>query len=101
MTGQTHIVGPPIAWRDPEHGTLVRQRCSWCGALLRDEIPEQMMVAIDPDDPDPDTTIPDWPVGELMRLEGDGWPWIRSVIDAPIDEIAPDCCLLLDPEITR
>ncbi len=52
-----------------------------------------------------DHPIPDWPVGELIRLEGDGWPWIRTIItsddDDPITEIAPDCCLLLDPEVTR
>lgn len=110
MSGQTHIVGPAIAWNDPEDGVLVRQRCSWCGALIREDPIERMAVMVDPPNPDTTIPIPDWPVGELIRLEGTN-PEIRSIVDAPVDdqtgeraadaEVAPDCCLLLDPEVTR
>ena len=111
MSGQTHIVGPAITWyneADPD-GPIIRQRCSWCGALIREDRPTQMMVPI----ADADRTIPDWPVGELIRLTGDGWPWIREILDVardptgehanevPLAEIAPDACMLLDPEVTR
>lgn len=109
MSGQSHLIGPPITWYGDD-GAHVRQRCSWCGALLRDDVLSRMMIMIDPDNPDEDTSVPDWPIGEIMRLEGDGWPWIRSIVEVPsseedekvaVSELAPDICFLLDPEVTQ
>ena len=59
-----HIAGPPM------HGNRY-QECARCGVVLQDYTGHELMVAIDPDDPAPDTGIPAWPEGRrVARLGG-------------------------------
>lgn len=57
MSTITHIAGLRI-----EIGSVVRQRCSWCGATLIDV----SRVAFQADDPSKDAST--WPVGALVGL---------------------------------
>lgn len=48
MTGMAHLAGGPIVY-----GSLIRQRCKWCGAALIDVDLATINVAI-PTDAGPD-----------------------------------------------
>lgn len=60
----THIVGPEIVIS----GRFMRQRCSWCGAILIDYDLSKMAVACEKGkEPEP---IHGWGVGVLMSVDG-------------------------------
>ena len=61
MTAVVHIAGVPI-----QFGSVVRQRCSWCGAVLIDTDLEQVQVLTG----DADRPFPTWEVGGLVRCDG-------------------------------
>jgi hypothetical protein len=99
-----HLVGPAIAV-----GTIRRQRCMWCGALLQEDDLARMAWSLNEDGSDPGPPGA-WPAGEVVSVE-DGNPRVMSVVPedewpdsaaAPGVKRLPDgCCALLDAEVTR
>ena len=92
-----HIAGHAI-----QVGPHVRQRCSWCGAVLVDEDETRIAVAITDEDPDPEVRIPTWPTGELIEITGLGGTSMTTVLEHADGDPVPDhCCAKLSPEVTR
>ncbi len=105
-TALVHVVGPAEVWE----GRLRRQRCTWCGALL-DEVDLARTAVMIPEGKtedqaraDGDLELPIWPVGGFLRVDGP----VRVVVDAEQSDVDPnawkvpaDCCMRLDPEVTR
>jgi hypothetical protein len=83
----THIAGADILIGDRR----LRQRCSWCGAVLLDY--DLATVAVAGDDPSPPAT---WPVGRLVRVDG-----AMSTVLEETEELPDDACGRLDDEVTR
>lgn len=81
----THIAGQEIEVQ----GRYMRQRCSWCGAILCDyDYTTLTMVG--------EWTKPKgFPVGKLVRVEGDGWPTSFAVLD--LERLPDDACALVRP----
>jgi len=77
-------------------GTLMRQRCGWCGAVLIDvDVARVMVMTSEGRDPEP--SIPTWEVGSLVAIDG-GASW---TVDPREDGLIPeDACARLDPEVT-
>lgn len=84
-----HIAGLDVTI----HGVFRRQRCAWCGAVQIDEDLSRVAVPVGQKPPGA------WGVGELVSVEGDN-PKVSSVVEY-IDKLPPDCCAMLDPEVTR
>jgi hypothetical protein len=95
MTSITHLAGPAITW----DGRYVRQRCSWCGAILIDLDMERVMVPV----ADRDRGVATWPFESFVRVDGpmsstvDAQP---SAQDPGATRVPPDCCMRLDPRVT-
>lgn len=91
-----HIAGMSITI-----GTLLRQRCAWCGALILDE--DLSRVAVMGTEDGVEFSLPVWPPGGLVAClteEGSGVTW--SVDFDPIEDPLPErCCGNIDPEVTR
>lgn len=85
MTAVVHIAGEVIT----VSGRHMRQRCSWCGAVLIDY--DLTMIAV-PVGQDP--TPPTWPVGDQVRIDGN-----VSTIE-PGHTLPADSCAKLDPAAT-
>lgn len=85
--GITHIAGPPI-----QVGVYLRQRCSWCGAVLIDYALDRIAVP-EGQDPTPGT----WPAGGLVEVDG-----AASFVVPHEDgaELPANACAQLDPEVT-
>lgn len=82
-----------IAGLDVRIGSLMRQRCAWCGAILADYDLRRVMVPAD--DPRPPGM---WPVGDLVLVDGN----LTVVVDHEDGQPLPDnACGSLDPEVTR
>lgn len=95
---ETHVASFPITWA----GRYLRQRCAWCGKTILDYDLERVAVQIPEDGTPPKDPTP-WPTGALIRKDG---PMSTIVYDGDADDIsveemAPDACLNLDPEVTR
>lgn len=86
----THIAGQCIT----VHGVYMRQRCSWCGAILLDYDLRNIAVPIE----QAWTPPCQWTVGDLVRVEGD-FPKCYSVVEY-VDKLPADACAMLDPEVT-
>lgn len=71
----------------------VRQRCSWCGSILIDELLANVMVPVD----QPDKTFPTWMVGGLVTLRGNS-SW--SSAHEPNGVVPSSSCARIDPEVT-
>ncbi|PRY35371.1 hypothetical protein CLV43_114289 [Umezawaea tangerina] len=82
--GVVHIAGMVVLI-----GPLVRQRCSWCGAVLVDV--DKTLIAV-PVGQDP--TPPTWPIGGLVEIDGN----MTSVVDG--ERLPVNACGLLDPAVT-
>ena len=83
-----------LAGLDVRVGPYLRQRCAWCGAVLTDH--DLRKVAIQTDAPD--KTVATWPVGEVIRVDGN----MSSVIaHNPGDQLPEDSCTALDPSVTQ
>lgn len=87
-----------IAGADIQVGSVLRQRCAWCGALMLDYDLSRVAVP-EGQDPRPAT----WPPGELIALVGDhrafSASWVVKHVDGePLPEGA---CGKLDPVVTR
>lgn len=87
MTAITHIAGHQV-----QVGSRLRQRCSWCGAVLCDYDLERIAV---PEGQDPTPSM--WETGKLIRVDGP-----MSVIVEHEDgaELPPEACAQLDHEVT-
>ncbi len=83
----THIAGADITIG----GRRLRQRCSWCGAVLIDYDLANVMVA-----GDGPATPATWPVGRLVRVDGG-----MSTVLEGTDELPEDACGKVDDEVTR
>lgn len=93
-----------IAGLDVRVGTLRRQRCAWCGAVLLDEDLAAIQVGLPPGKSeaqaraDGDLDPPGaWPVGELVARDGAA----TYVVEHEDGAVLPEgCCAKLDPEVT-
>lgn len=86
MSAMVHIVGMYV-----QVGNLLRQRCTWCGAVLIDYDLENVMV---PDGQDGPSTLP---VGRLVRVD-DVVTLTLDHVDG--DALPEDACARLDPAVT-
>lgn len=86
----THIAGADITIG----GRRLRQRCSWCGAILLDYDLANVAVMVEPgEQAEPPAT---WPVGRLVRVHGG----MSTVLDET-EELPEDACGKVDDEVTR
>lgn len=92
----SHLAGPVAEFRT-EQGTVVRQRCQWCGATLVDECTWLVSVPVGQD-----STIPTWEVGRFVDVvapDGRGGMWSASDwTEGPVPQSA---CLRMPLEVTR
>lgn len=87
----THIAGLVV-----HVGSMVRQRCGWCGAVLIDlDLANTMVMVPDGHDPEPPPT---WEVGALVALNGAA-SWVVDHEDGA--QLPADACAQLDPAVTR
>lgn len=88
MTPVVHIAGQAVLV-----GTIVRQRCAWCGAILIDCDTARIAVS-EGQDPSP----PTWTRAELVAVDGNA-----SYVVAHEDgaDLPDGACGALDPEVTR
>ena len=89
MPGIVHIAGQPVLLSR----RYMRQRCSWCGALLEDV---DLTTIHTPVDEEGDPTYPTWPVGELVAIDGNMKYFLGDVFEMPTN-----CCANLELDITR
>lgn len=82
-----------IAGREVQIGALLRQRCSWCGALLIDYDISRIAVPVG-QDLYPGT----WAVGGLVGVLGNAQ---YAVAHNDGDCLPSTCCGSLDPEVSR
>lgn len=85
--GVVHIAGPDI-----QVNNQLRQRRTWCGAVLIDYALELIAVPIG-QDPRPAT----WPVGELIEVDG---PMSMVVPHTDGDQLPANACGQIDHDIT-
>jgi hypothetical protein len=83
----THIAGGQV-----RVGTRLRQRCSWCGALLCDYDLERIAVPVG-QDPAPAM----WETGRLVEVDG-GMSVVLDHEDG--DEIPANACARIDDAVT-
>jgi len=89
MSGIIHIAGLVM-----HVGTLLRQRCGWCGAVLIDEDLSRVMVMTS-DGREP--SVPTWEVGSLVAIDGAA-SWTVDHNDG--DQLPANACAQLDPAVT-
>lgn len=97
-----HVAG--VAMRVTDH---IRQRCSWCGAVLIDvdittiDRPAADVADLDPDDPF--AWYPVWETGRLVAHDGAA-SYLVDDIPSPsnpdIPGIPPESCMALHPDLT-
>lgn len=98
---QVHIAGTVVSM-----GSLRRQRCSWCGALLQEydlaAISRPLEPGEDPEHPEP-WEPGAWAVGGLVRLSGT-FPRVGEAVEPELKDGVPqapeDSCLVLDRMVT-
>lgn len=107
MAELIHLVGTEIT----VEGRYLRQRCSWCGALLLDydlaSVARPLEEGEDPENPNPWKPAT-WTVGGFVAVDDhSGWRMARAVEATPHPEHEGEfrmpkgnCCLLLDPAVT-
>lgn len=90
---QMHVAGPPI-----QVDSWLRQRCSWCGAVIINQNLELTAVPVEPDGSA--ASYPTWEMGAVVAIDGG----LSYVVAAPTEEFRMDdyqaCCISLDPEVT-
>jgi hypothetical protein len=86
-------------------GSVIRQRCCWCGALIEEIDLERIAVQ---------TTVIGGPAVEFVDAEGkpkdrwqglvaisEGFPTVKWAVDEPADgKIPADSCMALDVAVT-
>jgi len=86
-SGVIHIAGV-----DVQVGAHLRQRCSWCGAVLIDYDLTRVAV-MEGEDPRPAT----WPPGDLVLVDGNV---SATVAHNDGDQLPSNACAALDTEVT-
>jgi hypothetical protein len=87
VTALIHIAGVQV-----QVGSRLRQRCSWCGAVLCDYDLERIAV---PDGQDPRPAM--WETGALIEVDGCASFTVEHEEGA---ELPPEACAQLDHEVT-
>jgi hypothetical protein len=87
MTELIHIAGAQV-----QVGSRLRQRCSWCGAMLCDYNLECVAV---PAGQDPRPAL--WETGALVAVDGNA-SWVAEHQDG--EEIPGSACARLDDAVT-
>jgi len=88
--GVVHIVGVAI-----EIGPLIRQRCSWCGAVLVDC--DLRLMGFEERTPPEERRPATWTSGGLVEIDGN----MTTVVDHEDGAVLPaNSCGLLDPAVT-
>lgn len=82
-----HIAGAPV-----QVGAQLRQRCSWCGAVLADYALDRIAV---PEGQDPMPSM--WPVGGLVEVDGPA-AWVIPYVDGAA--LPANACGQLDHDVT-
>lgn len=95
--GTVHIAGFEVQFAE-----RVRQRCAWCGEVLIDQELALIAVAIDPTNPNQDTSFHVWPAGKQILHISNFWSIIE---DAPGElpgtiNVDVRCCMRIPPELT-
>lgn len=94
-----HLAGPVIEYNH-EDGTVIHQRCSWCGVMLEDLNLSRVMVR--EGDPAPGGG---WPTGQFIDVDKPDGPdsgGVMSVVDWTHPNPVPaNACLRLPLEVTR
>lgn len=85
--GVVHIAGIAV-----QVGAQLRQRCSWCGALMLDYDLERLAVPVAQEGP-----VATWAVGDLVATSG-GASWTVPHDDG--DRLPAESCARLDPAVT-
>jgi hypothetical protein len=93
MAALAHLAGAVV-----ECGTVLRQRCEWCGAALIDQDLALVQVAV----PDPlpegwSARYPTWAVGAWVEVDG-AMTSLLAVEDGMVSP--PNSCMRLDPAVT-
>lgn len=91
--GVTHIAGLVC-----QVGSLVRQRCGWCGAMLSDY--DLALTAVSIPDPVPEgwtATVAMWELGCLVNIDG---PVAQVVQPEAEGKLPAEACMALDPGAT-
>lgn len=106
MAREVHIAGLPQMW----DGRYLRQRCAWCGAVLIDEDLTLIRVSIPEGKTaeqayaDGDLAPSTWPVNALVARDGHATYLVEaepSAINPQATKVPEDCCMRLDPAVTR
>lgn len=87
MTAVVHIAGTQV-----QVGSRLRQRCSWCGAVLCDYDLERIAV---PEGQDPRPAM--WGPGALISVDG-GCSYVVEHEDGA--QLPAEACAQLDHEVT-
>jgi hypothetical protein len=87
MTAITHIAGVQV-----QVGSRLRQRCSWCGAVLCD-YDLQRIAVLEGQDPRPGM----WETGALVEVDGNASFVVEHMDGA---ELPPEACAQLDDDVT-
>jgi len=97
-----HLAGPQITY-----GSVVRQRCAWCGALIEERDLANMAVRVD------DSASGEVQQEEASRVGRSGWegwveiagtfPVVKSSVEEPGDGKPPanSCMKLLPAEVSN
>lgn len=86
--GVVHIAAQPV-----QIGCHLRQRCGWCGTVLKDYNVHD--VGYESSDPDP--RPPTWEVGGLVLVDG---RMSYSLPHVAGDDVPTNACAALDPAVT-
>lgn len=92
----SHLAGGVIEYNAQE-GLVLRQRCSWCGAILIDENLDQISVPTGQEG-----EFPTWGVGEFVRTyapDGGSGMWMSVEWKHP-DPVPEDSCMRMPLEVT-
>lgn len=100
---EVHIAGVPA-----QFGPYLRQRCSWCGAVLIDVDLSAIAFAIpegkteEQARADGDFTYSTWEINVLIGREGPATFVVPDVPSATGEgfTVPDDCCMRLDPAVT-
>lgn len=86
--GVVHIAAQPV-----HVGCQIRQRCAWCGAMLKD----YNVHDVEFQDDDPDRKLPAWELGGLVVVDGN---LSYSVPHVDGEDVPANACAGLDPAVT-
>lgn len=93
MTAIIHIAGDQV-----QVGPRLRQRCSWCGAVLLDYDLTRIALCVEvPGEQDRGHRPAMWELGSLVGADGNA-QWVIGHRDG--DDLPDGSCALIDHEVT-